>query len=521
MELISIDFLHLEPGQNMYNYILVVVDSFTRYAQAYPTKDKSAAAAASKLFDDFILKFGIPDRLLHDQGREFENNLFGELERYLGVVRSHTTPYHPQGNGRTERMNSTLLSMLRSLTQSEKSCWNKHLARMMFNYNSSICSATGYTPYTLLFGREPRLPIDWVLRKHIPTEPECIPYHKYLEDYTGSMDKAHEIAQAVSAKQNMRAAERLSNRKQAEKIHVGDRVLVRNKRDTGGPGKLRSHYESEVYVVIKVQMEDSVFVVKGLSNEEERTLNRNMIHPCNSMETPDLSADIQSEPNTDGISIITPPDTEDAQEDQDYDEYCNYYNKFYETVRQRPPVTTINLDIPLTLSSGANRSNLDCSLDETRDNGRTASNASSSLELKPRYEGPNNQVNSNWENDTPLVESLDDWNEQIPVSEDAITRSRNTYKAHDLRGCEDQILQSTRVRKQTKHLSMKTLGGPSCLRGEGGSYDSQRESERPPTTKISQLLVEPANNNEQVKVSAILPRSWWQRFFSYEISGAT
>eukprot|EP00494_Astrolonche_serrata_P002821 UN02827 len=68
MELVTIDFLKLEKSSGGHEYILLIVDHFTRYAQAYPTKTKSSRAAAKHLYNNFILRFGIPGWILHDQG---------------------------------------------------------------------------------------------------------------------------------------------------------------------------------------------------------------------------------------------------------------------------------------------------------------------------------------------------------------------------------------------------------------------------------------------------------------------
>lgn len=99
------------------------MDHFTCFAQAYAWRNNSAGTAAKKIFGDFVLKFGFPIKLHHDQGREFKNKLFAELQMYCGIQGSRTIPYHPKGNGQVERFNRTVLAMLRNLGDKAKGDW--------------------------------------------------------------------------------------------------------------------------------------------------------------------------------------------------------------------------------------------------------------------------------------------------------------------------------------------------------------------------------------------------------------
>ena len=160
LELIHLDYLQIEPSKGNIENVLIVTDHFTRYAQAYPSKTQTALATAKLLWNNFIVHYGFPNKIISDQGCNFESELIANLCEVAGVQKLRTSPYHPQTNGQCERFNSTLLNMLGTLTPEQKKDWKTYVPAMVHAYNCTRNTATGYSPYYLLFGRDPRLPID-------------------------------------------------------------------------------------------------------------------------------------------------------------------------------------------------------------------------------------------------------------------------------------------------------------------------------------------------------------------------
>uniref|UniRef100_A0A3B3IPZ1 Gypsy retrotransposon integrase-like protein 1 n=1 Tax=Oryzias latipes TaxID=8090 RepID=A0A3B3IPZ1_ORYLA len=279
-ELVCIDFLHLDKCKGGYEYILVIVDHFTRFAQAYATTSKSGKTAANIIFNDYALKFGFPCRIHHDQGGEFENQLFRQLTKLSGITGSRTKPYHPMGNGQVERMNRTLLQMLKTLTEKQKTSWKESINKLMYAYNCTRCEVTGYSPFYLLFGRTPRLPVDMLFGLYSDS---CFSDHRdYADKWKKGMDEAYVIANEHARKSAEKSKKYYDTKVTSSALQPGERVLIKNLTPRGGSGKLRDYWEDAIHTVVRQMGPDlPIYEVKPeRSKGRSRVLHRNLLMSC-------------------------------------------------------------------------------------------------------------------------------------------------------------------------------------------------------------------------------------------------
>ena len=161
LEVVYLDVLGELPVTSAGNrYILVATDAYTKWTHAMAMPDQSAQTIADVFSTEFICYFGCPIRIHSDQGRQFEGNLFKELCTLLGVDKSRTCGYHPQGNGQVERHNRTLQQMLLGYVNDHRDDWDEHLPYLNMAYRATPHESTHCSPNLMMFGEENKLGID-------------------------------------------------------------------------------------------------------------------------------------------------------------------------------------------------------------------------------------------------------------------------------------------------------------------------------------------------------------------------
>ncbi|QRW18560.1 Retrotransposable element Tf2 protein [Rhizoctonia solani] len=146
------------PKDGSNNSILVIVDSFTKYIILVECSKKLRAPELADLFLHHVWKqYGMPEKTVSDQGRVFNNKFLKALYQRLGIDPHFSLAYHPQSNGQTEQVNSTVKHFLQAYLGINQKDWVKWLPMAEFAYNNAVHSSTGKSPFKALYGWEPSL----------------------------------------------------------------------------------------------------------------------------------------------------------------------------------------------------------------------------------------------------------------------------------------------------------------------------------------------------------------------------
>jgi transposase InsO family protein len=265
LEILAMDFTLLEKSSSGIENVLVMTDVFSKYTIAIPTRNQSAATVAKCLVKNWFLVYGVPKQLHSDQGRCFEAKVVKELYKLYAVKKTRTCPYMPRSNGQCERFNRSLHDLLRTLEAEKKRRWPDYIQELTHAYNISPHSSTGLSPFFIMFGREPKLPIDFILGQPASETGHWTTKH-------------HEIMRTVGQLVNSNLEKSAEKRKKIydqgtrEDIIPVDTLVYLRSRPIGR-NKIQDAWGGEVYKIS--ERIGNVYTVKLLANSrKKRTVNR-------------------------------------------------------------------------------------------------------------------------------------------------------------------------------------------------------------------------------------------------------
>ena len=266
-------------------YILVIADYFTKWVEIFPMPNMLATTVSRLLMDGWICCYGAPSTLHSDQGPQFESKLFKDLCRLFNVTKTRTTPYHPQSDGMVERLNRTLQAML-SCTPTDHREWDLHLQHVALAYRSTKHASTGYSPFQLMFGRKPVLPLDLVYNIPYATEPPTS-FHHYVADQQRSLTQTFQRARdhGVTAHQ-LQQKQYDGTAKTPPKFEVGRQVLLHSPVVPSDVSPKFHRYWTGPYVVQKIIDDVTVRLRDPARRDSMKIVHINRLRPYFQLQPP-------------------------------------------------------------------------------------------------------------------------------------------------------------------------------------------------------------------------------------------
>ncbi|XP_036346770.1 uncharacterized protein LOC118756086 [Rhagoletis pomonella] len=209
----------MEATKKAYNYILVVVDAFSKFVWLYPTKSTGAEAVLDRLRKQAAI-FGNPARIVTDRGSAFTSHPFKEYCAEEGIQHLLIATGVPRGNGQVERMHKIVVPMISKLCQEKPSQWYRHVKRVQQYINSTPPRSTKFAPFRIQTGMEMRIP-------NMPDLQQLLA-RVAVEELDEDREAVRKAAQENIARiQSENRKTFNSKRKQEEQYEVGELVAIK------------------------------------------------------------------------------------------------------------------------------------------------------------------------------------------------------------------------------------------------------------------------------------------------------
>lgn len=299
-------------------YILTFTDFTSKYVIACALRAAGEEECADALIKEVICRHGVMKALVSDRGANFVSHMMNEVYKLLKIHKINTTAWHPQGNGITERFNKPLADMLAIYIAELKRDWDEVLPYVILAYNAATHETTKFTPYFLLFGKEPRFPFEIALT---PTSEVVGGIAAYAEEMVQRLKEAVRLA-----KDNIQLAQHKAEAQAAAKrtpvtYQVGQKVWLYVKPRTkidGMSAKLQLPWQGP-FTVLK-QITPNVVSLRGLQAKVAQNVHVNRLKSYREdrpTEEPVLTEDDEFDPTEENaISNETAKEGEPVPEEE-------------------------------------------------------------------------------------------------------------------------------------------------------------------------------------------------------------
>ena len=220
---VHMDFVGPLVNSKGYDFLLVVIDSLSKLTHLIPTVQTVSAVQTAKLFFDNVIRLhGVPDYIISDRDARFTSNVWSEICRLLNIKLKMSSAFHPETDGLAERMNRTVIQLLRSSSNFKSNDWADNLTATEIAINNFTQSSINMSPFYCNYGFH----LNFPPQVNLSDKTDSLSPVPVADDFIKRIHTAMSTAQS-----NMRSAQ-LSQKHQADKhrrhveFKVGDSVYL-------------------------------------------------------------------------------------------------------------------------------------------------------------------------------------------------------------------------------------------------------------------------------------------------------
>ena len=225
-ELVQYDHLKICPSDNNNTGILVIIDHFSKFAEAVPCShhDYDAVTTSRLLLQKWFARHGTPTRMQSDNAPNLTAEVSNEFLKAAHVTKVTSTAGHPRIQGLVERQNRTLLTLLRVFCSRSMRDWDQCLDEVMGAYNSTRHATTGFSPHRLTRGMEKAIPLTFLYPEFAAKSFET--HEAYVDHVLARQQEIHDLVRRNTHQAQLRQKTKYDRAIQARAYQPGELVWI-------------------------------------------------------------------------------------------------------------------------------------------------------------------------------------------------------------------------------------------------------------------------------------------------------